>query len=206
MPLIKPLHITWAKVIIHFASLLPVLITYYQAINDELGADPVEAILHFTGIGAFNLLLLSLCISPLIKKSKQPLFIRIRRLLGLYAFFYAACHLTSYILFELQLEWSLLISEIIKRPYITVGFLALLILTTLTFTSTKNIQRKMGRKWQKIHNWVYVAGGLIALHFIWSVKSNLTEPLIYWAILLILLSTRRHKFTRYLKRKPLTNK
>lgn len=193
---LKPIHITLLKTVIHAVSLTLLILTFYQAVNDELGADPVEAILHFTGIGAFNLLLLSLLVSPLAKYSKQIILIRTRRLLGLYAFLYALCHFVSYIVFELQLEWSLLLSEIIERPYITVGFAALLILSTLTLTSTKAIQRKMGRAWQKLHNWVYLAGLLIALHFIWSVKSNLIEPLIYWALLLILLSTRWSKLKR----------
>lgn len=193
---LKPIHITLLKVVIHLLAFSLIANTFYLAINDELGADPVEALLHFTGIGAFNLLLLSLLVSPLAKFSKQVLLIRTRRLLGLYAFFYALCHFVSYIVFELQLEWSLLLLEIIKRPYITVGFVALLILTALTFTSTKAIQRKMGRSWQKLHNWVYLAGLLVALHFIWSVKSNLIEPLIYWAILLVLLSTRWNKLKR----------
>jgi sulfoxide reductase heme-binding subunit YedZ len=193
---LKPAFITLLKIVIHITALTPLVLTYYQAVNDNLGADPVEAILHFTGIGAFNLLLLCLLVSPLAKYSKQILLIRTRRLLGLYAFFYALCHFVSYIIFELQLEWSLLLSEIIERPYITVGFIALLFLTALTVTSTKSIQRKMGRSWQKLHNWVYFAGLLIALHFIWSIKSNLIEPLIYWALLLVLLSTRWSKLKR----------
>ncbi|MDU0355293.1 ferric reductase-like transmembrane domain-containing protein [Paraglaciecola aquimarina] len=116
-------------------------------------------------------------------------------------FFMPFVTLPDYIVFELQFEWSLLFSEIIKRPYITVGFVALIILSTLTLTSTKNMQRKLGKNWQKLHNWVYLAALMIALHFIWSVKSNLTEPLIYWAILLLLLSFRKNKLQTYLKRK-----
>ncbi|WP_158968832.1 protein-methionine-sulfoxide reductase heme-binding subunit MsrQ [Paraglaciecola sp. L3A3] len=197
---LKPIHIICLKLVIHCLALLPILLTYYQAINDKLGADPVEAILHFTGIGAFNLLLLSLLVSPMAKFTRQALLIRIRRLLGLYAFLYALCHFVSYIVFELQFEWSLLLSEIIKRPYITVGFLAFLILSVLTLTSTQFMQRKMGRKWQQLHNWVYLAGLLVALHFIWSVKSDMIEPLIYWTILLILLNLRRKKLLKYVNR------
>ncbi|MCF2950382.1 protein-methionine-sulfoxide reductase heme-binding subunit MsrQ [Paraglaciecola aquimarina] len=198
---LKIMHMTVLKTIIHLVSLGLLVLTFYQAINDQLGADPVEALLHFTGIGAFNLLLLSLLVSPLAKFSKQIVFIRIRRLLGLYAFFYGLSHFVSYIIFELQLEWTLLLSEIIKRPYITVGFAALLILTALTITSTQSIQRKMGRTWQKLHNWVYVAGLLVALHFIWSVKSNLIEPLIYWLILTLLLATRTNKLKLFYRRR-----
>lgn len=184
---------------IHLAALLPLLITYCQAFTDQLGADPVEALLHFTGISAFNLLLLSLCISPLAKSLKQGLLLNVRRLLGVYAFIYALAHVSSYILFELQLDWGLLVSEVIKRPYITVGFGAFVILFSLTMTSTKSAQRKLRSNWQKLHNWVYLAALLIALHYIWSVKSAIGQPLVYWAFVLILLYFRRQKLTRPLK-------
>jgi methionine sulfoxide reductase heme-binding subunit len=180
------------------------------ATQDQLGADPVKAIIHFTGISAFNLLLLSLLVSPLAKLLKQGLLVRVRRLLGLYAFFYALLHFSSYLLFELQLEWGTLLTEIAKRPYMTVGFSALLILAALAATSTQKIQRKMGSSWQKLHNWIYLAGLLVALHFIWSVKSDLIEPLIYWIMLLFLLYFRKDKLSRkynnWLKNRKKTKK
>lgn len=200
------LHLVLLKTLIHVASLIPIILTYYQAISDQLGGDPVEAILHFTGIGAFNLLLLSLLVSPTAKYFRQGMLVKTRRLLGLYAFFYALSHFISFILFELQLEWSLLLSEIIERPYITVGFAALIILVALASTSTQAIQRKLGTGWQKLHNGVYLAGLLIALHFIWSVKSDLVEPIIYWIILLLLLSTRRKKLLKYFRKKKKSTK
>ncbi|MFT6897879.1 MAG: sulfoxide reductase heme-binding subunit YedZ [Paraglaciecola sp.] len=178
----------------------PLLMTYYQAVNDELGADPVEALLHFTGISAFNLLLISLCISPIAKKLKQGLLLNTWRLLGVYAFVYALAHVSSYIVFELQLDWRLVVSEVIKRPYITVGFSAFIILLLMTLTSTKAAQRKLRSNWQKLHNWVYLAAILVALHYIWSVKSAIGQPLVYWAIVFILLYFRRQKLTRPLKR------
>ncbi|KXI29022.1 protein-methionine-sulfoxide reductase heme-binding subunit MsrQ [Paraglaciecola hydrolytica] len=190
-------YIIALKVVIHLAAFIPLLYTFYLASIDQLSADPVKALLHFTGISAFNLLLLSLLVSPLAKQLRQALLINVRRLLGLYAFAYALCHFLVYIFFELQLNWTLLLSEIIKRPYITVGFAALLILTALALTSTKTIQRKLKTKWQKLHNWVYLAVLLVALHFIWSVKSDITEPLIYWAMSLILLSQRKDKLKQW---------
>ena len=196
---LRALHINWLKGLIHLSALIPLFYTYFQAFNDQIGGDPVEAILHFTGISAFNLLLLSLLVSPVAKKLKQGMLINVRRLLGVYAFFYALAHFISYVLFELQMEWALLITEIIKRPYITVGFVALLLLTSMALSSTKNIQRKMGGKWQKLHNWVYVVALLIALHYIWSVKSDLIQPLIYWLMVLGLLWFRRDKLLRKLK-------
>jgi sulfoxide reductase heme-binding subunit YedZ len=191
--IIKPQYLICLKIVIHISALTPLLWVFNQAISDRLGGDPVEALLHFTGIGAFNLLLISLVVSPLAKWLKAAPLIRVRRVIGLYAFTYAVCHFLSYVFFELQLEWQLLASEIIKRPYITVGFTALLILTTLASTSTNWSQRKMGRNWQKLHNWVYFAALLVALHYIWSVKSDILQPLLYWSILLFLLYFRKNK-------------
>lgn len=189
-------HIFWLKLGLHFTALSLLIVTFYQGFTDQLGADPVKELIHFTGIGAFNLLLLSLCISPLAKYFRQGQLVTLRRPIGLYGFFYAVCHLTSYILFELQFEWSLLVSEIVKRPYITVGFVALMILSVLSATSTKSIQIRMGRTWQKTHNWVYLAIVLVALHFIWSVKSDLTEPVFYGFLVLTLLAFRKTKFEK----------
>lgn len=114
-------HTLWIKVVLHGTALSLLLMTFYQAFTDQLGADPVKALLHFTGIGAFNLVLISLLISPLAKYLRQGQLVTLRRPIGIYAFLYAACHFTSYLLFELQLEWSLLLSELVKRPYISVG-------------------------------------------------------------------------------------
>lgn len=194
-------HILAIKTLIHLTCLGWAAWVYYQAGTDQLGGDPVEAVLHFTGISAFNLLLMSLCMSPLAKYFRQAQFIRFRRLLGLYAFFYAVLHLLSYLLFELQLEWALLISEIIKRPYITAGMSAWLLLMALAVTSTQAIQRKLGKRWQQLHNWVYLAACLIALHYIWSVKSDITQPLIYITMLAILLGLRKDKLLKPLQRR-----
>lgn len=199
-------HIFVLKCIIHIGALAPFLWTYYAAFTDNLGGDPVEAILHFTGIGAFNLLLISLVASPLARKLRQGALVRTRRLIGLYAFFYAVAHFVSYILFELQLEWTLLINEIVDRPYITVGFLAFMILFALAATSTKSIQRRMGSSWQNLHNFVYLAGILIALHYIWSVKSDIVQPMVYWTMLIGLLYFRKEKLLRLKHVKKKTTK
>lgn len=193
-------HLILLKTFIHLGALIPLILTFYQAVNDQLGGDPVEALLHFTGIGSFNLLLISLIISPVAKKFKMGLLVRTRRLVGIYAFVYALSHFLSFIFFELQLEWSLLVAEIIDRPYITVGFIAFSLLLAMTATSTQHMQRRMGKMWQKLHNWVYIAALLIALHYIWSVKSDIIQPLIYWGLLMILLSFRREKFVKPFKK------
>ena len=178
------------KSLIHFFALLPLINLYYLAVNDNLGADPVEAVIHFTGIGAFNLLLLTLAVSPLAKRFKFGYFMNVRRLLGLYAFAYALCHLFSFVAFDLQFNFNLLVDEIIKRPYITIGLTAFILLTALAVTSVNKIRRRMGKSWQKLHNLNYLIILLVAVHFYWSVKSEIIEPGIYILITLFLLLFR----------------
>jgi len=186
------------KVFIHLISLWLLSNLYYQAINDKLGADPVEAVLHFTGIGAFNLLLLSLLISPMAKRFKLSWLLKVRRLTGLYSFVYALCHVLSFLAFEVQFAWELFVDEIIKRPYITVGMCAFVILFALAITSLSRLKRKMGQSWQKLHNGVYLALSLVSLHFYWSVKSEIIEPSLYAAFSLYLLYLRRDKIKAWL--------
>ncbi|NQY34635.1 MAG: protein-methionine-sulfoxide reductase heme-binding subunit MsrQ [Alteromonadaceae bacterium] len=178
------------KSLIHFFALLPLINLYYLAVNDNLGADPVEAVIHFTGIGAFNLLLLTLAVSPLAKRFKFGYFMNVRRLLGLYAFAYALCHLFNFVAFDLQFNFNLLVDEIIKRPYITIGLTAFILLTALAVTSVNKIRRRMGKSWQKLHNLNYLIILLVAVHFYWSVKSEIIEPGIYILITLFLLLFR----------------
>jgi len=186
------------KVFIHIFALLPLVNLYFAAFSDQLGADPVEAVIHFTGIGAFNLLLITLLVSPVAKKFKLGYLLQTRRLLGLYAFTYALFHLANFLAFEVQFDVNLFFTEIFERPYITIGLVAFLLLTVLAITSINVIKSKMGRSWQKLHNFNYLIVLLVATHFYWSVKSDLTEPLIYWGITLILLRFRVNKFKKWL--------
>lgn len=182
------------KTVIHLISLWLLISFYYQAINDTLGADPVEEILHFTGIGALNLLLLGLAVTPMVKAFKIPWLMQSRRLIGLYAFTYAFCHVMSFWAFEIQFDVVLFVDEIIERPYITVGMSAFIILIPLAITSWSHIKKRMGKNWQRLHNWVYLAIALAAIHFYWSVKSDITEPAIYLLIFGILMYVRRRKW------------
>jgi sulfoxide reductase heme-binding subunit YedZ len=187
------------KIAIHLLSFLPLLALYVLAFSDQLGADPVKEVIHFTGIGAFNILLISLVLTPLAKKYRQGYLLQTRRLLGLYSFTYAMCHLLSFLAFEVQFDFALFLDEIIERPYITVGMAALLILFSLALTSVNTLKRRMKKNWQRLHNGVYGAALLIALHFLWSVKSEIIEPGIYAIITLLLLSLRRDKIKRWFK-------
>jgi sulfoxide reductase heme-binding subunit YedZ len=181
------------KVVIHIAALLPLFNLYYLAFNDLLGADPVQAVIHFTGIGAFNLLLVTLTVSPVAKKLKKGYLLQVRRLLGLYGFTYAFMHLINFLVFDLQLAWSLFINEVFKRPYITIGMIAFFLLAALALTSVNSIKRKMGKSWQRLHNVSYLIVILISVHFYWSVKSELIAPLFYILLTGILLAFRYKK-------------
>ncbi|MFD2168073.1 protein-methionine-sulfoxide reductase heme-binding subunit MsrQ [Thalassotalea euphylliae] len=188
------------KFIIHLSAALPLVWLYWGAFNDTIGADPVESVIHFTGIGALNILLITLLVTPLTKRFKQPLFMKCRRLLGLWAFTYALLHLANFIAFELQLDLSLFVDEVIERPYITMGMFAFCVLFLLAVTSFNRVKKTMGKSWQKLHNWVYVGAVAVVIHFYWSIKSDIYEPGLYAVILLWLLYLRREKLKRWLKR------
>lgn len=200
MGLSKYIPPNWlVKIAIHLCCLCLILNLYWLAAIDNLGADPVKKVIHFTGIGALNLLLISLIISPLAKFLKLGRLIQLRRVIGLYAFFYGLLHVLSFLFFEVQFDMGLFIDEVFDRPYITIGMLALLILTALAITSFNQLRRAMGRKWQTLHNFIYLAGLFVVIHFYWSVKSDLTSPIMYIMGLIFLLFLRRQKFIRWFK-------
>lgn len=190
----------WLKALIHGLAASPLLWLYYQAFTDQLGADPVEAVIHFTGIGALNLLMLSLLVSPLAKQGGLAFLLHCRRMLGLYAFVYAVCHILNFVLFELQLDMQLFVQEVIERYYIVVGMLAFLILTALAVTSIDSLRGKMGAYWQNLHNFTYLSALLVLVHFYWSVKSDITDPLIYFSLFVLLMLSRYKKFRRWTER------
>ncbi|WP_318438869.1 protein-methionine-sulfoxide reductase heme-binding subunit MsrQ [Photobacterium leiognathi] len=195
---LKPQHITWLKVLIHAISLLFVAILIIQTFNGGFGADPVKGIEHYTGKAALNTLFLTLLISPIARWGKQAALIKVRRMLGLYSFFWALLHLTIYVSLDLGLDWALIGEEIIQRPYLAIGAVSWVILLLLTLTSTQKIQRKLGTHWQQLHNWVYIALLLSPIHYLWSVKSGITEPVIYLIVACALLYWRKDKLKRWL--------
>ena len=187
---LAPTTVVIAKALIHLGVLAYLGSLFWLAVLDKLGADPVKALLHQTGVAAIVLLLVSLTLSPLARHLPCGDLIKFRRLVGLYAFFAALVHITTYIAFEIQLDFALVLEDIVERPYITVGFIAFVILLVLAITSPMAIRKRLKRNWQRIHNGVYVALILGLLHFSWSVKTALQDPLIYWLIGLTLLSHR----------------
>jgi sulfoxide reductase heme-binding subunit YedZ len=160
--------------------------------GQSLGANPVEAILDVCGKTGLNLLILTLCVTPIRRSTGINRLIAFRRLLGLFAFFYLALHFLTYALLDLHLDWSHLAVDIADRPYITVGFTALVLLIPLAITSTHGFQRRLGRRWGKLHQLIYPIAILAVIHYWWQVKIDIAEPLLYAALLAVLLGVRAH--------------
>lgn len=169
---------------------------YYLGFSDQLGGDPVEAIIHYTGKGALNLLLLTLLAAPLSRWLRQPRLMRLRRPLGLYSALWATAHIGNYLTFDLQFDWPLVASELVQRPYIVVGLTAFVILLVLAITSLPALVRRLGRRWRTLHSGIYLALVLVCVHFWWSVKALEPEPLIYALLAGVLLSLRRRPLWR----------
>jgi len=157
-----------------------------------LGANPIEKIQDTLGIWGLRLLLATLAVTPIRTLSGWVRIMGFRRMLGLFAFAYIAAHFLFYLLVDQGLDWRLLVEDIAKRPYITVGFSALLLLVPLAATSTRRAMRRMGRRWQRLHRLVYPAAILGCTHFYWQVKADIREPLVYILVLAVLLGWRLH--------------
>jgi methionine sulfoxide reductase heme-binding subunit len=193
-------QIVWLKVVLHLAAFLPLVWLFWAASQGYFSADPAKDIQHFTGRMALKLLLATLLVTPLTRYAKQPLLIRTRRLLGLWCFAWATLHLTSYTLLELGINnLSLLGQELVTRPYLTLGGISWLILLALAITSPQIMQRKLGRRWQKVHNCIYLVAILAPVHYLWSVKILSPQPLIYAGLALLLLAWRYKKFRQWLR-------
>lgn len=186
-------RVPYFKAYIHVLAIMPLVYLGLAIDADALGGDPVQAVIHFLGKGALNLLVLTLVISPLAKRYKEGLLISTRRLIGLYCFFYASLHLTAFAWLDLGWDIALLFQELVKRPYIWLGMIAFVILLLLAVTSPMYIRRKMQRNWQKLHNFIYLAALLTPLHYYLSVKSGWIEPALYTAFMVFLLQLRRKK-------------
>ena len=183
--------------------LIPLTLITWDAFNNQLGANPIEKIMRRTGDWTLRFLLITLTITPARQLLNLPWLIKLRRMLGLFAFFYALLHFTNYIWLDQYFDVDEIIKDVIKRKYITIGFACFLMLIPLAITSTnKMVKRLGGKRWQKLHKSVYAIaiGGVI--HYLWLVKKDLTEPLIYAVLLAILLGYRVWQKQRSKKSPP----
>jgi len=155
-----------------------------------LGADPQKYIMHQMGLWTLRFLMITLAITPLRKWFNFTSLILFRRMFGLFSMFYATLHLLTYYVLYLDGNIANVVEDIIKRPYITVGFTAYLLLVPMAFTSTKKMMRRLGKNWQKLHRSIYIVVLLGVIHFIWQVKSDLNEPVMYLLIIMLLLIVR----------------
>jgi len=181
----------WTKVPVFLLCLVPLGILVWSALTGNLGANPVEFIQHATGDWTLRFLVFTLCITPLRKILKLPELIRFRRMLGLFAFFYACLHFLIYLgpdqSFDLKAIWK----DVAKRPFVTVGFTAFVLLIPLAVTSTAGwIRRLGGRRWQMLHRAIYISAICGVIHYYWLVKSAVLRPLTYGAIVAVLLLWR----------------
>ena len=192
--LIKPL--VWLGALVPLALIVAGI---FDVAGQSLGPNPIREILHVTGKTSLNLLLITLCATPLRELTGQTWWVRPRRLLGLMAFAYALLHFLVYAILELELQLGELGREIARRPYILVGTVALLALIPLAVTSTDRMMRRLGRRWQTLHRLIYPIAALGIWHYYWQVKADIREPLIYLGLLTLLLGWRARR--AWLKRK-----
>ena len=185
--------VTTAKLVLFLAALLPLayLATGAFFYPEWLGANPAETITRKNGDWALRLLLLTLAVTPLRQISGWNWLLRLRRMLGLFTFFYVLLHVSSYVSFDHVFDVGEILKDIVKRPFITVGFAAFVLLVPLALTSSNAMVRRLGaRRWQALHRLVYLISPLAVLHYWWMVKRDLTEPIIYSLLLAVLLGYR----------------
>jgi methionine sulfoxide reductase heme-binding subunit len=185
------LNSKWSKPVVFLLCLLPLATLGWQALHGELTANPIEFITHATGDWTLRFLVITLCVTPFRKILHLPELIRFRRMLGLFAFFYACLHFATYIWLDKFFDLSEMWKDIAKRKYITVGFTAFLLLIPLAVTSTAGwIRRLGGKRWQMLHRLIYFSAVLGVIHYYWQVKSAVIRPLAYGAIVAVLLLWR----------------
>lgn len=170
--------------------LLPLARLFVLGSGGGLGANPIEFITHSTGTWTLVGLLVTLSVTPLRRLTGRADLIRYRRMLGLFAFFYAALHFMTYLWLDQFFDLAGIAKDIAKRPFVTVGFAAFVLLIPLAATSTRAMMRRLGRRWQQLHRLVYLIALLGVIHYLWLVKKDLTQPLIFGAVLILLLAMR----------------
>ena len=175
---------------IFVAALVPAAVLVYGAFTDNLTANPIEYITHFTGKTALICLIITLTVTPLRRLTGRNELIRLRRMLGLFAFFYACLHLSTWVVLDWFFDVASMVSDVLERPFITVGMATFLLLLPLAVTSTAGMIRRLGKRWQRLHRLVYVAAITAIVHFWWVVKADFREPRLWALALSVLLGFR----------------
>ena len=191
MDTLRQIRLIW-KPLIFLACLVPFALVVGDAfeITGRLGANPIEEIMDRFGNWSLRFIMITLAVTPLRRIAGWNWPQRFRRMLGLFTFFYVLMHFLTWLILDQGILMSAIVEDIAKRPFITIGMTALLLLTALAVTSPLTIRRRMGRSWQKLHNMVYLIAILGIWHYWWQVKKDVSEPLIYVTILIILLGLR----------------
>jgi len=184
-------RVGWLKLAIFPACLVPLAWLGWNAAHSNLGANPIEAITHLTGDWTLRFLLVTLAITPLRKLTRLLWLIQFRRMFGLFAYFYACLHFLTYIWLDQGFDVHSVVKDVYKRPFITMGFIAFVLLGPLAITSTrKMIQRMGGRRWQWLHRLIYLSAAVAIVHFTWAMKKDIHRPIEYGIVLAVLLGYR----------------
>jgi sulfoxide reductase heme-binding subunit YedZ len=187
----KPEEMKWIKAAVFAACLIPLALLAWRGVGGGLGANPIEYITHSTGWWTLTFLLITLLVTPLRRLTGLNWLLRLRRMLGLFAFFHVCLHFTTYIWLDQFFDWMSIVKDIAKRPFITVGFSAFVLLIPLAATSTNGMVKRLGaRRWQLLHRLVYAIAILGVVHYWWLVKKDITEPVIFAVLLATLLGAR----------------
>jgi sulfoxide reductase heme-binding subunit YedZ len=191
MPLNRILTRRALKIPVFTLCLVPTLLLGWKALNGDLGANPIEFITHATGDWTIRFLCITLSITPLRKLLRLPDLIRFRRMLGLFGFFYGCLHFLTWLVLDKFFAWDEILKDVVKRPFITAGFTAFVLLIPLAVTSTKGWIRRMGgKRWQALHRLIYVSACAGVVHYYWLVKSDIRLPVLYGSIVAVLLGYR----------------
>ena len=172
------------------AALVPAAALAYGAFTNNLTANPIEYITHTTGVTALTFLTFSLTVTPLRRLTGRNELVKLRRMLGLFAFFYACLHLSTWVILDWFFDFASMASDVVDRPFITMGMTTFLLLLPLAVTSTAGMIRRLGKRWQRLHRLVYVAGITAVVHFWWVVKADFREPRLWALALCVLLGFR----------------
>lgn len=181
---------TGLKAALFAVCLLPLARLLWLALNDGLGANPIEFVTRSTGTWTLVALLVTLAVTPLRRLTGWTALIRYRRMLGLYAFFYASLHFLTYLWWDQFFDWAAIGKDVVKRPFVTAGFTAFVLMVPLAITSTDAMMRRLGRRWRSLHRLVYAVAVAAVIHYIWLVKKDLTQPMLFAAVLALLLALR----------------